>query len=91
MFHFNFNLAKGKSSWSKPALLKKVSFSDLEKAIQIKVKVPQSPEEAATMIQGLFRKRVARKYILKMCSAIYEKVFDEESQKFFYYNKKYKE
>ncbi len=46
-------------------------------------KIAMTPEKAATLIQGLYRTRVARKRLWIMCASVYEKVFDEASGKFF--------
>lgn len=45
-------------------------------------------DEASMLITGMFRRRVARKRILMMASAVYEKAYDESTGCFFYYNKR---
>ena len=50
-----------------------------------------SEDEAATVIAGLFRRREARKRLLMMASAVYEKAYDESTGCFFYFNTKTQE
>ena len=45
-------------------------------------------DEASMLITGMFRRRAARKRILMMASAVYEKAYDESTGCFFYYNKR---
>ena len=44
-------------------------------------------DQAARTIQGMFRRRQARKIIVQAIQSMYEKVYDEQSGMFFYFNK----
>ena len=48
----------------------------------------QSDEEAAVMIQNLFRKMKARQKIFQLISSVVYKCWDENSQCYYYYNEK---
>lgn len=45
-------------------------------------------DEAARTIQGMYRRRQARRLIVRAVQNMYEKVWDESSARFFYFNKK---
>lgn len=45
-------------------------------------------DEAARTIQGLYRRRQARILIVRAIQSMYEKVWDENSGRFFYFNKR---
>ena len=44
-------------------------------------------EDAAKTIQGLWKRRQARKLIVQAIQSMYEKIYDEQSGTFFYFNK----
>jgi FK506-binding protein 1 len=44
-------------------------------------------DEAARTIQGLYRRRQSRKLIVQAIQSMYEKIYDEQSGMFFYFNK----
>jgi FK506-binding protein 1 len=44
-------------------------------------------DEAARTIQGMYRRRQARRLIVRAVQSMYEKVWDESSARFFYFNK----
>ena len=44
-------------------------------------------DQAARTIQGLYRRRQARKLIVQAIQSMYEKIYDEQSNMFFYFNK----
>ena len=45
-------------------------------------------EEAARTIQGMYKRRKARKLIVQAIQNMYEKIYDEQSNMFFYFNKR---
>ena len=87
------------SRWDKPIML---GSSDLEltprsmaaAGITPPKKTPRftakdlTPDEAATHLQGVWRARIARRKMRKLLSKQYEKVWDSNTQKFYYINKK---
>lgn len=96
-FYF-FNRATGISSWNRPKFLKEdedlpgVTREETHGKITMLKRARSighiwSDEEAALVLQGMWRKRVARKCILQMCSKAYEQVWSEEDQAYFFYNK----
>eukprot|EP00752_Nemacystus_decipiens_P007166 g6417.t1 len=49
--------------------------------------LPMSPGQAAAVIQGMYRRKKAREFFVERVRQAYEKVFDEENDVYFYYNK----
>merc|ERR1711871_1387795 len=47
-----------------------------------------SPDQAASMLQGMWRARKARRMLYKLLAENIEKVWDEEMKRFYYVNKK---
>ena len=47
-----------------------------------------SEDQAASMIQGMYRSHTARHMLRKILSNRFEKIWDEENQRFYYVNKK---
>eukprot|EP00946_MAST-07B_sp_MAST-7B-sp1_P004333 g4333.t1 len=47
-----------------------------------------SPDQAASMLQGMWRARKARRMLYKLLAKNIEKVWDEENKRFYYVNKK---
>ena len=47
-----------------------------------------TPDEAASMLQGMWRARTARRMLYKLLSKNIEKVWDEENKRFYYVNNK---
>ena len=95
---FFYNTLTGTSSWEKPKLLKEHELTPNIAREESHGKLPMlkrlrsighiwTDEEAALVLQSMWRKRAARKLIVKMCSAAYEQVWSEEHQAFFFYNK----
>lgn len=64
------------------------SSADGEAPRKLRTAADMSEDEAALLITGLFRARKARLQIKALCEGLYEKVFDEASGCFFYYNKR---
>jgi hypothetical protein len=96
---YYFNTVTKQARWDKPVCL---GSSDLEltprsmaaAGITPPKKTPRftakdlTPEEAATHLQGVWRARIARRNMRKMLSKQYEKVWDANTQMFYYINKK---
>ena len=49
---------------------------------------PASEEEAAVLIQKLLRARMARRAVRKVASGVFEKIYDPESNSYYYWNLK---
>ncbi|CAM9612823.1 unnamed protein product [Ectocarpus fasciculatus] len=49
--------------------------------------LPMSPGQAAAVIQGMYRRKKARDFFVERVRQAYEKVFDEENDGYFYYNR----
>ena len=47
-----------------------------------------SREDAALMIQGAYRRKMARRLLHQMASKLYTKSYDENSRRFYFTNKK---
>ena len=54
----------------------------------MKTAATMSKDEAARTIQGIFRTRKAKVYIQSLLSMIMEKIFDEASGRYYYFNKR---
>ena len=50
------------------------------------VRIPESEGEAAMIIQGLLRRRAARRRVIELTKQAYEKLYDDESGVFYYWN-----
>jgi len=50
------------------------------------VRIPGSEGEAALMIQGLARRRIARRRVVELTKQAFEKLYDDESGAFYYWN-----
>ena len=90
---FYFNKTTLESQWSKPVVLGEnddidtVGEPDLTKSSPRSVHLPGSPEEAASVLQRTYRARLARRKVVELTKVTFEKVRDEESGVFFYFNK----
>jgi GH18 family chitinase len=100
---YYFNVKTGQSEWARPRLLGAADIGETPRDESVAVATGAEPEhgprsrekghewtddEAATALQGMWRRRQARIAIRKMVSKDYEKVWDEDYSAFFYYNKK---
>ncbi|CAM9937495.1 unnamed protein product, partial [Pylaiella littoralis] len=61
--------------------------SDVSSQVAVDSGLPMSPGQAAAVIQGMYRRKKAREFFLERVRQAYEKVFDEENDGYFYYNK----
>lgn len=53
----------------------------------IKISPTYTKDEASTLIQKLLRRRLSQKQVRRCLALIYEKKLDEDTNKFYYYNK----
>ena len=96
---FYYNKHTGQSSWVKPRALgdeeaplvgtggASLALADENKKTR-EPRVFTSDEEAASALQAMYRTMRARRRIQMMALGAFEKVYDEESDTFFYFNKK---
>ncbi|CAM9292067.1 unnamed protein product, partial [Laminaria digitata] len=61
--------------------------SEESSQIAVDEKIPMSPGQAAAVIQGMYRRMKAREYFVERVRQAYEKVYDEDNNGYFYYNK----
>ena len=84
---YYFNIKTGESRWSKPALLgESDDITTVRSDPSVQVHIPETPTEAALLIQRAYRARLARKKVSEMAKGSFEKLFDEETKAYFYYN-----
>ena len=89
---FYYNAVTGESQWTKPGVLGSTELElgepEPEKTPRTPrpKHVPETPDEAASVLQRLYRARLARRRVVELTMATFEKVFDEESGAYFYYN-----
>jgi len=97
---FYRNLATGEVTWEKPKLLgqdaefltprsrKRLEVQEEKRRLgKLRKAESMTQDEAARFIQGMFRNRVARKHLKALIASVYEKVFDDEGN-VFYYNRR---
>jgi hypothetical protein len=96
---FYYNKHTGQSSWVKPRALgdeeaplvgaaaTPLALADKKKKKR-EARVFTSDEEAASALQSMYRTMRARRRIQMMALGAFEKVYDEESDTCFYFNKK---
>jgi hypothetical protein len=72
--YFYFNKKTGESIWEKPSIMGKETM-DLR------------DEWAATQLQKMYRKKLARKHLADMSKQWYEKAYDPDSKDFYYVRK----
>jgi hypothetical protein len=48
--------------------------------------IPETPEEAASMLQRVYRSRLAKRRCVELTKLVYEKVFDQDSDAYYYFN-----
>ena len=82
--YFYLNMVTNEKHWNKPLIL---GSTDVD------IKTPRfhardlTDDQAASHLQGMWRKRQARRRMQKMLASVYEKVYDEKRGKFYYYNR----
>ena len=98
--YYYFNTKDGTSSWTAPACgrgadirsprgrLAVAQREAKKRAGTYKSAADMSEEDAARAIQGLFRSRRARFYLRQLLGELYERVWDEGSQSYYYFNKR---
>ena len=98
--YYYFNTKTGASAWTKPAFAREEDiFTPRARAAAemkeqkreegtLKTASTMTEDEAAKTIQGLWKTRKARKYLRLLIASLYEKVYDESSGTFYYYNTK---
>ncbi|KAG3160980.1 hypothetical protein PI124_g6294 [Phytophthora idaei] len=52
---------------------------------------PLTPETAACMVQRAYRRKIGFQNLLKMCRAVYERIYDPEQGLYYYHNTRTKE
>lgn len=72
-FFYYVNTKDGTSSWKAPALATSL--------------ISRDEIEASEKMQGLWRRRQARKRIIGLCQSCYDKLWDNDSQTYYYVNK----
>ncbi|KAL3668209.1 hypothetical protein V7S43_007070 [Phytophthora oleae] len=90
---YYYNKYTKETQWTKPTILGSEGLSDLSSKTQKKVKVVfESKEEeelhAVSKLQATARSHIARRHMRKLISSIYEKIWDADSQRFYYHNTK---
>ncbi|RLN70545.1 hypothetical protein BBJ28_00005203 [Nothophytophthora sp. Chile5] len=55
------------------------------------LKAPPSQEEAARMVQRAYRRKTGFQNLLKLCRAVYERIYDPETERFYYHNTRTRE
>ncbi|CAN0415368.1 unnamed protein product, partial [Ectocarpus sp. 12 AP-2014] len=77
-----------RSEWSSNGFDGDSSFaSEASSQVEVDAGLPMSPGQAAAVIQGMYRRKKAREYFVERVRQAYEKVFDEENDGYFYYNR----
>ena len=96
--YYYYNTKTGASAWTKPAFAREEDiFTPRARAAAeakeqkrsegtLKTASTMTEDEAAKTIQGLWKTRKARKYLRVLIASLYEKVYDESSGTFYYYN-----
>lgn len=80
--YFYFNTKTQQSQWQQPKLLLTAQRNGSYRRARL------SLDAAATRIQALYRRRTARVALRTLLSGLYEKIYDAESDSYFYYCKK---
>eukprot|EP00616_Rhizochromulina_sp_CCMP1243_P017479 CAMPEP_0118981600 /NCGR_PEP_ID=MMETSP1173-20130426/30905_1 /TAXON_ID=1034831 /ORGANISM="Rhizochromulina marina cf, Strain CCMP1243" /LENGTH=153 /DNA_ID=CAMNT_0006932033 /DNA_START=69 /DNA_END=530 /DNA_ORIENTATION=+ len=96
---YYWNNKTNESQWTKPKILR--ADEDLELAEDPSLvkpsprmaatqhrtpRVPRSPEEAARVLQGMFRLFRARSRAVEQAKRVFEKLFDLDTRAFYYWN-----
>lgn len=96
---FYYNTKTHESSWEKPERLEDEEILTPRDRARLKIKVEKrldgrektaynmTEDDAALSIQGLFRTVKAKAELMNLCTQVYEKIYDPDSEEYFYYNK----
>ncbi|GMF16923.1 unnamed protein product [Phytophthora fragariaefolia] len=93
---YYYNKRTKETQWTKPVALgheplsSSVSTARIQKKHVFKSR-EEEEEQAARKLQGMVRSHFARRYVRKLISSIYEKIWDDDAQLFYYHNTKTKE
>ena len=86
-FYF-YNPRTKVSTWKKPKILGHFDTKLSETSARPKVYAKDLDEnDAASMLQSLYRKRLARRHVLQLVENLYVRVKDEKTGKYYYFNK----
>ncbi|KAK1939411.1 hypothetical protein P3T76_008795 [Phytophthora citrophthora] len=89
---YYYNKYTKETQWTKPTILGHEGLSDPSSRTQkVKVVFASKEEEelfAASKLQAMARSHIARRHMRKLISSIYEKIWDVDSQRFYYHNTK---
>lgn len=86
-FYF-YNPRTKTSLWKKPKLLGRFDASLSKNSERPKIYAKDLDEnDAASMLQSLYRKRMARRRVLKLVESLYVRVKDETTGRYYYFNK----
>ena len=86
-FYF-YNPRTKVSTWKKPKMLGHFDAKLSETSARPKVYAKDLDEnDAASMLQSLYRKRLARRHVLQLVENLYVRVKDEKTGKYYYFNK----
>lgn len=97
--YYYFNRQTNEATWVKPKLLggEDLDVFDPDTGAVVSTalalapghnadRAPLDEHKAARLIQGLFRRIAARREVVKLAGLLYQKVFDDGSQAYFYFN-----
>lgn len=84
--YFYYNKRTGHVSWVKPKVLGNKDLDDGKPTERRRKHIISDPDEAARILQGYFRTRKARRLLLALASQRFEKVFDPNTERYFYFN-----
>lgn len=86
-FYF-YNSRTKVSSWKKPKMLGRFDAKLSERSARPNVLAKDLDEnDAASMLQSLYRKRLAKRRIVRFVESLYVRVKDETTGKYYYFNK----
>ncbi|KAG1705842.1 hypothetical protein DVH05_002407 [Phytophthora capsici] len=92
---YYYNKYTKETQWTKPTILGNEGLSNLISRTQKVKMIFASKEEeelhAVWKLQAMARSHIARRHMRKLISSVYEKIWDADSQRFYYHNTKSKE
>ena len=95
------NLVTGEAQWHKPRILgsrddcpmaepditkPSPRHQSLSSRTPRTVRIPENEGDAALIIQGLARRKIARRRVIERTTQTFEKLYDDESGAFYYWN-----
>jgi hypothetical protein len=83
--YFYYNTHTSQSQWETPSSLVKANTTTVAQRRRRRVASTMSLDVAASRIQALYRRRSARRAVRELLLQVYEKVYDPDSNAFFYY------